>query len=180
MWLALICLKCFYQFQTIDFPQKFFEAPTLVTTPKHLKDDVSAIIDADNNAITEWIEVANYKNLIFFNNVLTWCSSANSNLWFTYVRFPTDFLLNDVSFYFRALPRQTSRCAWRIFNAMTLITTPSRLIIWLLGVSMLFWSTERFNNTTGESYTEHMEDMIWSYKSSRDISLSKAVFEPSL
>ena len=46
-----------FLFQTIDFPQKFFETPTLVTTPKHLKDGVNAIIDADNNAITEWIEV---------------------------------------------------------------------------------------------------------------------------
>ena len=45
---------------------------------------------------------------------------------------------NDVSFHFlRALQRQTSRCAWKTFNAMTLITTLSRLIIWLLGVSML-------------------------------------------
>lgn len=52
----------FLLFQTIDFPQKFFEIPTLVTTPKHLKDDINARIDVDNNAITEWIEVRNCKN----------------------------------------------------------------------------------------------------------------------
>ena len=47
----------FLLFQTIDFPQKFIETPTLVTTTKHLKDDANSRIDADNNAITEWIEV---------------------------------------------------------------------------------------------------------------------------
>ena len=51
-------------FQSIDFPQKFFETPTLVTTTKHLKDDVNARIDADNNAITEWIEVRIYTRLL--------------------------------------------------------------------------------------------------------------------
>jgi len=55
----------FLFFQTIDFPQRFFETPTLVTTTKHLKDDVNARIDADNNAITEWIEVRIYKNNTF-------------------------------------------------------------------------------------------------------------------
>ena len=65
MGLALIFLKIFSLFQTIDFPQRFFETPTLVTTPSHLKDDVNAIIDADNNAITEWIEVSNYKIYYF-------------------------------------------------------------------------------------------------------------------
>ena len=65
MGLALIFLKMFSLFQTIDFPQRFFETPTLVTTPSHLKDDVSAIIDADNNAITEWIEVKRLKRILF-------------------------------------------------------------------------------------------------------------------
>ena len=45
----------------MDFPQRFFETPTLITTPKHYKDDVNAVIDPDNNAITEWIEVRNLK-----------------------------------------------------------------------------------------------------------------------
>ena len=49
--------KVFLLFQTIDFPQRFYETPALVTTAKHSKDDVNSRIDADNNAITEWIEV---------------------------------------------------------------------------------------------------------------------------
>ena len=62
----------FLLFQTIDFPQKFFETPTLVTTTKHLKDDVNSHIDADNNAITEWIEVKIYKRLLpYFRHHLT-------------------------------------------------------------------------------------------------------------
>ena len=58
-------LKNVLLFQTMDFPQRFFETPTLVTTPKHHKDDVNAIIDPDNNAITEWIEVRNFKKFLF-------------------------------------------------------------------------------------------------------------------
>ena len=65
------------------------------------------------------------------------------HLQFAFCEVTNSFHLNDVYFHFiRALPRQNSRCAWRIFNAMTLITTPSRLIIWRLDVSMLslcFW-----------------------------------------
>ena len=65
------------------------------------------------------------------------------DLQFTFREVTNSFPLNDFYFHFiRALPRQNSRFAWRIFNAMTLITTPSRLIIWRLGVSMLslcFW-----------------------------------------
>ena len=56
----------FLLFQTIDFPQRFFETPTLVTTTKHLKDDVNSRIDADNNAITEWIEVRINKTLLAY------------------------------------------------------------------------------------------------------------------
>lgn len=37
----------------MDFPQKFYEVPSLITTPKHKKVD----IDADNMAVTEWTEV---------------------------------------------------------------------------------------------------------------------------
>ena len=55
----------FLLFQTIDFPQRFFETPTLVTTTKHLKDDVNSRIDADNNSITVWIEVRICLYLIF-------------------------------------------------------------------------------------------------------------------
>ena len=53
-------------FQTIDFPQRFFETPTLVTTTKHLKDDVNSHIAADNNAITEWIEVSTLQKTTIF------------------------------------------------------------------------------------------------------------------
>ncbi|KAL9971201.1 hypothetical protein ACROYT_G023699 [Oculina patagonica] len=42
--------------KTVSFPQKFYENPTMITTPKHAKDDNLALIDADNIAITEWIE----------------------------------------------------------------------------------------------------------------------------
>ena len=67
--------------------------------------------------------------------------SCDRDLSFPIRKVSKSFTRNDVCFNFiRALQRQTSRCAWRIFNAMTLITTPSRLIIWPLGVSMLnFW-----------------------------------------
>ena len=61
-----IIKKCSYFFQTIDFPQTFFETPTLVTTTKHRKGDVNSRIDADNNAITEWIEVKAYKEFHYF------------------------------------------------------------------------------------------------------------------
>lgn len=47
--------------QTVTFPQKFYEHPTVITTPKHRIKDVNAQIEADNNAITEWIEVGNMK-----------------------------------------------------------------------------------------------------------------------
>ena len=68
--LTLTYLKSmFLFFQTIDFPQRFFETPTLVTTTKHLKDDVNSRVDADNNAITEWIEVRMYSNTAFFLSV---------------------------------------------------------------------------------------------------------------
>ena len=64
----------FLLFQTIDFPQRFFETPALVTTTKHSKDDVSSHIDADNNAITEWIEVRIYFYLSFFTTYCQWNS----------------------------------------------------------------------------------------------------------
>ncbi|KAJ7393389.1 hypothetical protein OS493_006361 [Desmophyllum pertusum] len=38
--------------KTVDFPQKFYEVPSLITTPKHKKVD----IDADNMAVSEWTE----------------------------------------------------------------------------------------------------------------------------
>ena len=64
----------FLLFQTIDFPQRFFETPALVTTTKHSKDDVSSHIDADNNAITEWIEVRIYFYLSFLTTYCQWNS----------------------------------------------------------------------------------------------------------
>ena len=64
----------FLLFQTIDFPQRFFETPALVTTTKHSKDDVNSRIDADNNAITEWIEVTIYFCLRFFTTYCLWNS----------------------------------------------------------------------------------------------------------
>ena len=63
---GIIKKKYSYFFQTIDFPQRFFETPTLVTTTKHRKGDVNSHIDADNNAITEWIEVIVYKRFQYF------------------------------------------------------------------------------------------------------------------
>ena len=64
----------FLLFQTIDFPQRFFETPALVTTTKHSKDDDNSYIDADNNAITEWIEVRIYFYLSFFSTYCQWNS----------------------------------------------------------------------------------------------------------
>ena len=73
-----ITKNTFLSFQTIDFPQTFFETPTLVTTTKHLKDDVNSRIDADNNAITEWIEVTIYFYLSFFTTFCLWNSFSFS------------------------------------------------------------------------------------------------------
>ena len=61
-----IIKKRLLSFQTVTFPQRFYEIPTLVTTTKHHKDDVNSRIDADNNAITEWIEVRVYEEFHYF------------------------------------------------------------------------------------------------------------------
>ena len=53
--------------QTVNFPQKFYETPTVITTPKHLKDGVNSLIDANNNAITEWIKVRTTKDELIFS-----------------------------------------------------------------------------------------------------------------
>lgn len=37
----------------MNFPKEFYKAPTVITTAEHNKTN----IDADNNAITEWVKV---------------------------------------------------------------------------------------------------------------------------
>ena len=78
------------------------------------------------------------KKFDLFNfRAITKRKSASTWLRITLLKDFKRFSCKNVTFNFhRALQRQSSRCAWRIFNAMTLITTPSRLTIWLLGVSM--------------------------------------------
>ena len=46
-------MKASFLPQTVNFPKEYYKAPTMITTPKHVKTN----IDADNNAITEWVKV---------------------------------------------------------------------------------------------------------------------------
>ncbi|KAK2556576.1 Contactin-associated protein-like 5 [Acropora cervicornis] len=41
--------------QTVKFDQEFYSPPAMITTAEHYKDNVAATIDADNNAIQEWV-----------------------------------------------------------------------------------------------------------------------------
>lgn len=47
----------YFSSQRLDFPKLFYQTPTIITTPSHAKDDSNSLIDADNFAVTEWIEV---------------------------------------------------------------------------------------------------------------------------
>ena len=58
-------------FQTVKFDQEFYSPPTMITTAEHYKDNIKATIDADNNAIQEWVRVRK-KNAT---------SRAQNNLW---------------------------------------------------------------------------------------------------
>lgn len=42
----------------MKFDQEFYSPPAMITTSEHYKDNVAATIDADNNAIQEWVRVS--------------------------------------------------------------------------------------------------------------------------
>ena len=44
--------------QTVKFDQEFYSPPAMITTAEHYQDKVAATIDADNNAIQEWVRVS--------------------------------------------------------------------------------------------------------------------------
>ena len=56
--LVTVTCECFF-FQTVNFINEFYRPPTMITTAEHHKDNVKANIDADNNAMQEWVRVRN-------------------------------------------------------------------------------------------------------------------------